>query len=81
MKVSLVEVAPEIFEYDARLFVLTCHWTVGVGVPLAAAVKLTEAPALTAWLLGLVVTTGAVSTVKLAAVVVAVPTLLAKTAR
>ena len=36
------------------------------GAPLAAAVKLTVAPAFTVWLLGLVVTTGAVSTVNVA---------------
>jgi hypothetical protein len=36
-----------------------CHRTVGVGLPDAAAVKLTEVPALTVWLDGLVVTIGA----------------------
>jgi hypothetical protein len=29
----------------APLSVLTCHWTVGAGFPLAAAVKLTLLPA------------------------------------
>ena len=38
---------------------LTCHWTVGVGVPLAAAVKVTELPVVIVWLFGCVVTTGA----------------------
>ena len=32
--------------------VLTCHCTVGVGVPLAAAVKVTGLPAVMVWLLG-----------------------------
>jgi hypothetical protein len=39
--------------------VLTCHCTVGAGVPLAAAVKLTLFPAATAWFVGFVVTVGA----------------------
>ncbi len=41
--------------------VLTCHCTVGVGVPLAVAEKLAVAPAVTVWLAGLAVTAGAVS--------------------
>jgi hypothetical protein len=41
--------------------VLTCHWTVGVGLPLAAAVKLAlAAPYVTLWLLGWVATETAV---------------------
>ena len=40
---------------------LTCHCTVGVGSPLAAAVKLTlAAPYVTTWFVGWVVTDGAV---------------------
>ena len=38
--------------------VLTCHCTVGVGEPLAAAVKLVVPPALTVAAAGFVVTTG-----------------------
>ena len=59
----------------------TCHCTVGVGLPLAAAVKVAVCPAVTVWLTGLVVTTGTVLTVSVAAVLVAVPRLLVKTAR
>ena len=47
----------------------TCHWNVGVGDPLTAAVKVTLAPAVTAWLTGCVVMTGNVA----AAVTVSVP--------
>ena len=63
--------------------VLTCHCTVGVGLPLAAAVKVAVWPAVTVWLVGWVVTEGAnwaVVTVRVAALVVAVPTLLVNTA-
>ena len=35
------------------------HWKVGVGEPLAAAVKVTEPPAFAVWLAGWVVKTGA----------------------
>src|SRR5665213_4208962 len=36
----------------------TCHWTVGTGLPEAAAVKVASWPAVTLWLVGAVVTTG-----------------------
>ena len=39
--------------------VLTFHCTVGAGLPLAAAVKVTVLPASTVWLVGFVVTVGA----------------------
>ena len=39
--------------------VLTCHCTVGVGLPLAAAVKVAVWPAVTVWLTGWVVIDGA----------------------
>ena len=39
--------------------VLTCHWTVGVGVPLAAATKLAVDPKLTDAFVGCWVTLGA----------------------
>jgi len=45
-------VAPETLLQEEPPLVLTCHCTVGVGVPLAAAVKLTVWPAVTVWLPG-----------------------------
>src|SRR5262249_45871497 len=61
--------------------VLTSHCTVGVGLPLAAAVNDTLAPAVTVWLAGWVVMIGAVVvTVGMAAVVVAVPAVLVEMA-
>src|SRR5438034_17779 len=59
----------------------SCHCTVGAGEPLAAAVKVTGVPAHTFWSVGFVVTSGRVSTVSVAALVVAEPQLLLKTAR
>ena len=38
----------------------TCHWTVGVGVPEAAAVNVAVLPAVRVWLLGWVMIDGAV---------------------
>ena len=61
--------------------VLTCHCTLGVGLPVAEAVKETEWPAVTVWLVGLEVTMGAYRTVSVALAVVTVPTLLMNTAR
>src|SRR5439155_1570396 len=69
----LVKVAPP--------FVLICHCTVGVGLPLAAAVNVAVDPAATDWFAGFVVTDGAKFTVIVAAVVVAEPPELVKTAR
>ena len=60
--------------------VLTSHCTVGVGLPLAAAVKVAVLPALTVWSAGFVVTVERSPTVNVAAVLVAVPALLVKTA-
>ena len=54
--------------------VLTSHWYVGVGVPLAAPVKVTAAGAVTVWLSGCVVMLGATGvglTVNVAALLVA----------
>ena len=66
-------------------FVLTCHCTVGVGDPLAEAVKLTEAPATTDSEAGLLFTIGfdaAVElTVRTAALLATVPEALLNTAR
>src|SRR5258706_229543 len=61
--------------------VLCCHWTVGVGLPLAAATNVAVDPAETEILVGLVVTLGAKFTVMVAAVVVAEPDALVNTAR
>src|SRR5207244_2286903 len=44
--------------------VLTCHCTVGAGVPLAAAVKVALLPAHTVWPVGWVVMPGAALTVR-----------------
>ena len=60
---------------------LTCHWTVGAGFPLAAAVKETSCPAATVWLTGLVVTDGAKYTVNVAGFEYVVVTELVKAAR
>ncbi len=57
--VSVVLVAPLMLLNVLPPSVLTCHCTVGVGVPLADAVNETLAPAVTVWLLGLPVMTGA----------------------
>ena len=76
VKLYVVEVAPLMLVNVVPPLLLTCHWTVGVGLPLAAAVNVTVLPAVTLWLVGLVVTTGAVRaavTVSVAAEVVAVP--------
>ena len=81
VNVSVVEVAPEMLLNVEPPSVDTCHCTVGAGVPLAAAVKLTLAPAQTVWFTGFVVTVGGVFTVSVAAFVVAVPQVFVKTAR
>jgi len=81
VKPYVAEVAPFTLLKVVPPSVLTCHCTVGVGVPLAAAVKLAGFPALTASELGLVVIVGATFTVSVAAVVVAVPKLFVNTAR
>jgi hypothetical protein len=67
--------------YDTPPFVLTCHCTVGVGLPDVATVNVAVDPAVTVVLDGCVVTEGAKFTVSVAAVVVpAVPTPFEKTA-
>jgi len=60
VKVNVVLVAPETLEKVLPPLVLTCHWTVGAGLPLAAAVKLTLLPLQTVWFVGFVVMAGAV---------------------
>ena len=59
----------------------TCHWYVGVGVPLAATVKVAFWPAVTVWLVGWVVIVGAPFTVRRAGFDVALATLLVASAR
>jgi hypothetical protein len=59
-----------------------CHWKVGAGVPLAAAVNATETPVTTVWLAGCVVIVGATVatfTVKTAPLLVAEPAELVAT--
>ena len=71
--------------YVAPPLVLTCQITVGVGVPVAAAVKVACCPAVTVRFDGFCVTTGARwasgFTVSVATVVVALPAELVNTAR
>ena len=58
--VNVVVVAPATLKKVAPLSVLNCHCTVGVGLPLAAAVNTAVPPALTVTLTGFVVTAGPV---------------------
>jgi hypothetical protein len=81
VKVSVVDMAPGTSPNVAPPLVLTCHCTVGVGIPLAAAVKETLLPAHTVWSEGFVVIAGATFTVSVAAVVMAVLQVLVNTAR
>src|SRR6266496_3664183 len=59
VNVSVVEVAPAISLKLRPPSVLTCHWTVGGGVPVAAAVNEAVCPAVIVRLDGDVVTAGA----------------------
>src|SRR5881628_1797480 len=83
VKLRVVEVAPEALLKVTPPSVLTCHCTVGVGEPVAAAVKVAVWPAFTVWFTGWVVMVGSVGefTVSVAAVVVAVPPEFVNTAR
>jgi hypothetical protein len=82
-KLSVVEVAPDTAVHVVPPLVDTRHCTLGVGAPLAAALKVAVDPGLTVSLLGCVVTLGATSftTVTVAADVVAVPATFVNTAR
>jgi hypothetical protein len=80
VKLSVVPVSPERSLQFDPLLVLTCHWTVGVGVPLAAAVNVAVAPEQTVVFDGLVVMLNPLLIVNVAAVVVLLPQLWAKTA-
>ena len=61
VKLRVVEVAPEMSAQSTPPLVLTCHLTVGVGVPLAAAVNVAVLPLTTVWLEGLCVIAGAIA--------------------
>ena len=66
------------------LSVETCHWNVGVGVPLAATVKAASWPTATVWSAGWEVMLGATVAgliVRVAALLVTVPALLLATQR
>src|SRR4029077_8680449 len=58
VKLRVVEVAPETLLNVAPPSVLNCHCTVGVGEPVAAAVKVAVWPAATVWLAGCMVIVG-----------------------
>src|SRR5258708_32321164 len=59
----------------------SCHCTVAAGTPDAVAVNAASCPGLTLWSFGCPVTTGALSTVRVAAWVVAAPAGVVNTAR
>jgi hypothetical protein len=79
VKLYVVVVAPAMLPNVAPPSVETCHCT--VGLPLEAALNDAVEPAQAVALAGFVVTAGAEVTVSVAAVVVAEPQLLVKTAR
>src|SRR2546425_1909256 len=83
VKLSVVEVAPETLLNVMPPSVLTCHCTVGVGEPVAAAVKVAVWPAITVCLAGCVVIVGGVGQVTktLAAVAASAPAGVLNTAR
>jgi hypothetical protein len=58
VKLSVVEVAAETLLNVTPPSVLTCHCTVGVGDPVAAAAKVAVWPAVTVWLAGWVAIVG-----------------------
>jgi hypothetical protein len=79
VSVSVADVAPGTFVYVVPPLVLTCHCTVGVGVPVAAAVNVAVVPAVTVVLVGCKLINGAEFTVRVAAVLVIVPAELVNT--
>jgi len=81
--VYVVDVAPLMFAQVEPPLLESCHCTDGVGLPYAAAVNVAAAPAFTVWLVGLLVTQGAIAlvTVRVAALVRADPRVFVKTAR
>src|SRR5438309_1357135 len=81
VKLRVVDVAPGMSVKLTPPLMLTCHCTVGVGVPLAAAVNVAVWPAFTVTFAGFPVIAGATLTVRVAALVVAVLTTFVNTAR
>jgi hypothetical protein len=79
LKLYVAEVAPLMFVNVDPPFVDTCHWT--LVLPVAAAVKVAVVPLQAIWFVGFVVTTGAVLTVSVAAVVFLDPQLFVNSAR
>src|SRR5262249_22749236 len=78
----VVAVAPAMLANLELPLARTCHCTVGGGEPLPATVNVTVWPAVTAWLVGLLVTLGATTfTVKVAVLLVALPAELLTTTR
>ena len=65
--VNVELVAPEILVKLVPLFVLTCHCTVGAGVPLAVAIKVAVPPTATVCASGCLVIAGGVFTLSVAA--------------
>jgi hypothetical protein len=80
VKVRVVAVAPDTLLNVTPPSVLTCHCTVGVGLPVAAAVNVAFDPDVAVWLTGFVEIPGAEFTVSVAAAVVADPTEFVNTA-
>ncbi len=81
VNVYVVEVAPAMSLKVVPPSVESCHCTVGLGLPEAAAVKLALVPLQAVVFVGSVVTTGGVLTVSVAAVVFVEPQTSVKTAR
>jgi len=77
----VVLVAPPMLVQLEPPLVESCHCTVGVGLPDAAAVKVALAPAVTVSLAGWALTVGAYWTISVAALELADPALFVKTAR
>ena len=55
VRVKVPLVAPARLDHELPLLVETCHWYVGVGLPLAVALKYAVCPDVTVWLAGCVV--------------------------
>ncbi len=81
MNVRVVFVSPMRLLQVEPLFVLTCHWIVGTGVPVAATVKVAVEPAQVDTLEGCVVIDGPGVMRSTAGLDVAVPQVLVATAR
>ena len=69
VSVKVADVAPEIFDHVDPLLVDSCHCHVGIGFPLAAAVKVAVCPAFTVWSAGCVVITGAANAASIVMVI------------